>query len=93
LDNRRQKDIRYHDMFGALKDVHTERVGKPEELVPSTGGSVQLGKTAVFNLIVNPIDFNPGVAAVPASYSRWFGTQKMRELLPADWFQYMDKEW
>lgn len=62
-------------------------------LCPALEGAFNSGKTAVINLIVNPIDFNPGVATVPASYSRWFGTQRMRELLPADWFQYMDKEW
>ncbi len=46
-------------MFGVLKDVHTERVGKPEELVPSTGGSVQLRQDRGYQPDSEPYRFQP----------------------------------
>jgi acetolactate synthase-1/2/3 large subunit len=87
-DNRMQKDIKYHDMFGCLEDVHSELVTRPEQLVPALEKSFNSGKTAVINVLIAKGQLHPWVEYLPASYYRAFGIERAREVLPkSNWEQ------
>jgi len=93
-DNRMQKDIKYDRMFGVLEDVYSETCTQAEEIRPALERAFDSGKTAVVNLMVDPVQAcNPGVHSMPAQYARWFGLERAREVMPPDWFDLMDEEW
>ena len=89
-----QKDIKYDRMFGVLEDVYSETCTQAEEIRPALERAFDSGKTAVVNLMVDPVQAcNPGVHSMPAQYARWFGLERAREVMPPDWFDLMDEEW
>jgi len=87
-DNRLQQDIKYHEMFGCLDNVHSELVTRPEQLVPALERSFNSGKTAVINALIAPGQNHPWSGGIPSAYYRAFGIERMREILPnSNWEQ------
>jgi len=91
-DNRMQQDIKYHEMFGCLEDVHSELCTRPEQLVPALERSFNSGKTAVVNALTAPLQIHPWLEGVPVNYIRAYGLERAREVLPGPgnfekWFE------
>jgi hypothetical protein len=82
-DNRLQQDIKYDQMFGVLEGVHSEICTTAEEVRPALERAFNSGKTAVVNVIAESAGkVHPWVFGIPVQYMRWFGVERMRELLP-----------
>ena len=84
-DNRLQQDVKYHEMFGCLEDVHSELVTRPEQLVRALNRSFNSGKTAVINVLIAPMQTHPWVIVLPGSYYRAYGMERAREVMPKTW--------
>jgi hypothetical protein len=70
-------------MFGVLEGVHSEICTTAEEVRPALERAFNSGKTAVVNVMAESAGkVHPWVFGIPVMYMRWFGIERMRELLP-----------
>jgi len=84
-DNRLQQDIKYDQMFGVLEGVHSEICTTADEVRPALERAFNSGKTAVVNVLAESAGkVHPWVFGIPVQYMRWFGIERMRELLPKE---------